>query len=66
MTVETPKRRLLKAKEMAAQLNISLASVYRKRSLGEALPEATRIGGTLRWTQESIDTFLEENTERKG
>lgn len=63
MTIETPVLELLKAKEMAAQLKISVASVYRRRSLGEPLPKAVKIGGSLRWTQESIDSFIAEHTE---
>ncbi|MGO1735340.1 MAG: helix-turn-helix transcriptional regulator [Leucobacter sp.] len=54
---------LVDAPGLAAQLGLSVSSVYRKRSLGEALPRAVKIGSQIRWRQEEINEFLEANLE---
>lgn len=66
MTVTHPEARpnaLLTAKDLSAQLGISLASIYRRRSLGEPLPRAVKIGAHVRWTQQSVDEFIAEHME---
>lgn len=55
---------LIDAPGLAAQLGISLSSVYRRRSLGESLPKALKIGkGSIRWRQSDIDAWLEQQLE---
>ena len=54
---------LLKAKELGDQLGISAASIYRRRSLGEPLPPAIKIGGSIRWRQSDVDAWLESQLE---
>ena len=48
------KLKLIGAAELAEILGISLASLYRRRSLGDALPPAVRIGSLIRWRVEDI------------
>lgn len=55
---------LVDAAGLAAQLGISVSSVYRRRSLGEPLPIALKIGkGSVRWRQSDIDAWIEEQKE---
>lgn len=55
---------LVDASGLAAQFGTSVSSIYRKRSLGEPLPPAIRMGkGSLRWRQSDIDAWLEEQKE---
>lgn len=52
--------------ELSAQLGISVSSIYRKRSLGESLPQALKIGkSAIRWRQSDIDAWLEQQLEAK-
>lgn len=57
--------KLLDAEELGSVLGISRASVYRRRSLGEPLPRAVRIGSLIRWRQEDIEAFLVEHLEEQ-
>ncbi|MBF4512024.1 helix-turn-helix domain-containing protein [Plantibacter sp. VKM Ac-2885] len=64
MTVINPSvtgssRRLLDVKELAEQLHVSVATIYRKRSLSEPLPAAVKIGGRVRWRQDTVDAWVE-------
>ncbi len=54
---------LLDASGLAAQLGISVSSIYRRRSLGEPLPPAIKIGGSVRWRQSDVDSWLESQME---
>ncbi|MGW9020179.1 helix-turn-helix transcriptional regulator [Leucobacter chromiiresistens] len=55
---------LIKAEGLSEQLGISVSSIYRRRSLGEPLPPAVKLGkGSLRWRQRDIDAWLEEHLE---
>lgn len=59
-----PANVLVDAAGLAEQLGISVSSVYRRRSLGEPLPPACRIGkGSIRWRQRDIDAWIEEQRE---
>lgn len=57
------KLKLIGAAELAEILGISLASLYRRRSLGDALPPAVRIGSLIRWRVEDIEEYLAANLE---
>ena len=48
---------------LSAQLGVSVSSIYRRRSLGESLPPALKIGGAVRWRQSDIDAWLEQQLE---
>ena len=61
---ETPNG-LRDAESLAAQLGISVSSVYRKRSLGESLPRAIKVGARVRWRQSDIDAWIEQQIENK-
>lgn len=66
MTVTNPAARrnaLLDAKDLSFQLGLSVSSIYRRRSLGEPLPKALKIGGAVRWTQASVDEWIAEQME---
>ncbi|GAA1608575.1 helix-turn-helix transcriptional regulator [Leucobacter chromiireducens] len=55
---------LVNAAGLAEQFGTSASSIYRKRSLGEPLPPAIKIGrGTVRWRQADIDAWLEQQRE---
>ena len=61
---EIPNDGLLKVKGLAAHLGVSEATVYRKRSLGEELPPAIRVGRGLRWRKVDVDAWLTGQMER--
>lgn len=66
MSVMNPDARpipLRDANDLAEQLGMSISSVYRKRSLGEPLPPALKIGSQVRWRQSDIDAWLLEQME---
>lgn len=52
------KHALLSIQEVAEQLCVSTATLYRWRSEGQDMPRAMRIGSRVRWTQESVDEWL--------
>lgn len=54
---------LLTAKDLSEQLGMSVSSIYRRRSLGEPLPRAVKIGAHVRWTQASVDEFIAAHME---
>ncbi len=56
-------RGLLTAKDLAVQTGWSVSTIYRKRSLGEPLPRAVKIGGHVRWRQADVDAWIEEQLE---
>lgn len=58
---------LLTAEDLAAQLGLSVSSIYRMRSLGESLPRAARLGArAVRWRQADVDAWIEEHLEAEG
>ncbi|TFC55426.1 helix-turn-helix domain-containing protein [Cryobacterium sp. TMT2-17-1] len=63
MTTTAPafarQRRFLDINELAEQLGISAATIYRKRSLSEDLPVGFKIGSRVRWRQETVDAWIE-------
>ncbi|MEE1622932.1 helix-turn-helix transcriptional regulator [Zafaria sp. Z1313] len=60
----TPKS-LLTAQDLSAQIGWSVSTIYRKRSLGEPMPRALKIGGHVRWRQADIDAWVEEQLEEQ-
>ncbi|MDN6529313.1 MAG: helix-turn-helix transcriptional regulator [Canibacter sp.] len=66
MTTETPRTRstaLLTARDLSDLTGISVSTIYRKRSLGESLPPAVKLGSAVRWRQADVDRWIEENLE---
>lgn len=61
-----PTNALLTVDDLASQLAISKASIYRMRSSGKSLPAALRIGSTLRWKQSSVDAWLADQVEKES
>ncbi|MEV7618866.1 helix-turn-helix domain-containing protein [Microbacterium sp. NPDC089321] len=59
-----PKNTLLDAKDLSAQIGMSVSTIYRKRSLGEPLPRALKIGSAVRWRQTEVDLWLEGQLEQ--
>ena len=54
---EEPGRRLLRDREVAAALNISVRLVWKLTASG-VLPEPMRLGRATRWRAEDIDRLL--------
>jgi excisionase family DNA binding protein len=54
---------LLNIDDVAELLGVSVATIYRWRSLGENCPPAFKIGGSVRWSQEAVDDWLEAQME---
>lgn len=54
---------LLQVKDLAELLGTSVSSIYRRRSLGEPLPRAIKIGGAVRWRQSDVDAWLDQHLE---
>lgn len=55
--VTTQHRKLLDVNDLAERWGISTATIYRKRSLGEPLPTAVRIGSAVRWREEVVSAW---------
>jgi prophage regulatory protein len=61
---ETHPTSLLTAKDLSVQTGMSTSTIYRKRSIGESMPRALKIGGhAVRWRQADIDEWIEEQLE---
>ncbi|PMC06405.1 hypothetical protein CJ226_00175 [Microbacterium sp. UMB0228] len=54
---------LLDVHDLSAQTGMSVSTIYRKRSLGEPLPRAVKIGAAVRWRQADVDRWTEEQLE---
>jgi len=68
----TESRLLLSAKDLAAELSVSLASVYNLRAAGK-LPLPVRVGGCVRWRRSDVELWIsldcpnrERFEQRKG
>lgn len=57
------KNALRDVKELSAQIGMTVATIYRRRSTGEPMPRALKIGQAVRWRQSDIDAWLEERLE---
>ncbi|MEO7124171.1 MAG: AlpA family phage regulatory protein [Lacisediminihabitans sp.] len=58
------KNALRDVNDLAAQTGMSVSTIYRKRSIGESLPRALKLGGNaVRWRQADIDAWIEERLE---
>jgi prophage regulatory protein len=54
---------LLDVKQLSELTGMSVSTIYRKRSLGESLPRAAKIGSAVRWRQVDVDRWIEEQLE---
>lgn len=54
---------LVDVKDLAAQTGMSVSTIYRKRSIGESLPRAVKLGSAVRWRQADIDLWIEQQLE---
>lgn len=45
--------------DLAEVLGLSKASLYRWRSDGTDMPQGFKIGSRVRWTQQSVDEWIE-------
>ncbi|WP_164512873.1 helix-turn-helix transcriptional regulator [Leucobacter chromiireducens] len=64
-TTETAaeRRALLDVHALSAQIGMTTSTIYRKRSMGESLPKALKIGGLVRWRQGDVDSWLDQQME---
>lgn len=66
--MSTPKSRahpntLLNVHDLAEQMGVSVATIYRKRSTGEPFPRAVKFGRAVRWTQAEVDRWIDDHLE---
>ncbi|TFD56400.1 AlpA family transcriptional regulator [Cryobacterium sp. Hh38] len=64
MTITNPdvssrQRRNLDVNDVADQLGMSVATIYRWRSDGTDMPKAFKVGGRVRWTQKAVDDWID-------
>lgn len=50
--------KLLSVEQLGDQLGVAVQTIYRWRSEGRDMPKAIKIGGRIRWRQESVDAWL--------
>ena len=55
--------RLLDIKELSERIGITVATLYAWRSNGHDMPRALKIGGRVRWTEESVAEWIEAQQE---
>ncbi|WP_213816201.1 helix-turn-helix domain-containing protein [Glaciihabitans sp. dw_435] len=48
----------LNIEDLAAQLGLSVQTLYRWRSTGADMPQGFLIGSRVRWRQETVDAWL--------
>jgi len=61
MTRPTPA--LIDVRGLSALTGMSVSTIYRKRSLGEPLPRAVKIGSAVRWRLPDVERWIEEQLE---
>jgi prophage regulatory protein len=49
--------RLLGVNELAERWGVSVQTIYRRRSTGDDLPPAVKIGSQVRWRLEVVDAW---------
>jgi len=54
---------LLDVKGLSALTGMSVSTIYRKRSLGEPLPRAVKLGSAVRWRLPDVEQWIEEQLE---
>ena len=54
--------RLLNVTEVAARLSLSVRSIWKMAAKGD-LPQPLHLGGSRRWRQSAIQTFIEKLAE---
>ncbi|PPH27809.1 AlpA family transcriptional regulator [Rathayibacter sp. AY1F9] len=59
-TKRVASRTFLDVNDVAGQLKVSVATLYRWRSIGADMPKGFKVGSKLRFTQESVDAWIEE------
>ncbi len=62
MTTQMTNQALMSARQVAELLNISTRTLWRLKSAGR-LPAAIRIGKSIRWRREDLDTWIEEGCQ---
>jgi predicted DNA-binding transcriptional regulator AlpA len=66
MSVLTPEGRLLDVHDLGERLGIPVGTIYRKRSAGEPMPAAVRVGRALRWKPETVAAWIDAQEEPTG
>lgn len=51
--------RYLDVNDVSAQLGISVATLYRWRSIGADMPKGFKVGSKLRFTQQAVDDWID-------
>jgi prophage regulatory protein len=57
--VSPAQRRLLDVNDLSERWGVSVATLYRKRSNGEDMPTAVKIGSQVRWREEVVAAWEE-------
>lgn len=50
--------RHLDVSDVAEQLGVAVQTLYRWRSEGKDMPKGFKVGGRVRWRQESVDAWI--------
>jgi len=60
------KTRYLDINDLAEELGVSVATLYRWRSDGSDMPTGFKIGSQVRFRQETVDAWIEEQERKAG
>ena len=52
--------------DLAGQLGVSAATLYRWRSIGADMPRGFKVGGRVRWTQEAVDQWIDAQMAKEA
>jgi predicted DNA-binding transcriptional regulator AlpA len=65
-TVAERPPRFLDINDLADQLNVSVATLYRWRSDGSDMPKGFKLGGLVRWTQKAVDEWVQVQMDKSA
>jgi excisionase family DNA binding protein len=64
--IRTSRSPKLDINELASQLGVSTATLYRWRSTGADMPRGFKVGARVRWTQEAVDEWVKSQMRKEA